>query len=468
VKLYNTLTKKIENFIPNNDDEVKMYTCGPTVYNYSHIGNLRTYIFEDILEKTLVYLGYKVDRVMNITDVGHMESDSETGEDKMSKGARREGKSVLEIADFYTEAFFVDLKKLNIKKPDIVEKASDHIDKYIEIVKSLEKEGYAYISNGNVYFDVSKASNYYQLSGMNEKDLIIGAREDVLEDDNKRNPYDFGLWFTNSKFNNQILQWDSPWGRGYPGWHIECSGIALWFLGDKIDIHCGGVDNIFPHHTNEIAQSEAYTGKKWCNYWLHGEHLNNQTGKMSKSSDKFLTLNLLEIDGYDSLAYRFFVLQSHYRNQLMFSYETLDGAATAYNKLKNKVSSLLAGANESLQENLIEVYKKEFVDSISNDLNTANALTVLFNVLKNQKLNHKSKLYLIEDFDKVLSLDLTKIGDKEYDIDFIKLVERKIEERYVAKQNKNYELADKIRDELKTMRIVLIDSKETTTWKKEE
>ena len=257
MKLYNTLNKKVEEFIPNNKDLVTLYTCGPTVYHYAHIGNLRTYIFEDILEKGLEYLGYNVKRCMNITDVGHMSSDADTGEDKMVKGAIREHKTVYEIADFYTKAFFDDCDKLNIRKPKIVEKASEHIDIYIKMVSKLLNDGYAYISNGNVYFDISKAKDYYKLSGKNPDELIIGAREDVTEDVHKKNPYDFGLWFTISKFENQAMKWDSPWGVGYPGWHIECSGLSINYLGEYLDIHCGGVDNIFPHHTNEIAQSEA-------------------------------------------------------------------------------------------------------------------------------------------------------------------------------------------------------------------
>ena len=308
MKLYNTLTKKIEVFTPNEEGVVRMYTCGPTVYNYAHIGNLRTYIFEDVLEKSLEYIGYDVIRVMNITDVGHMTSDSDTGEDKMEKGALREGKTVYEIADFYTKAFFDDISKLNINKPAIVEKASAHIPKYIEMISKMLEDGYAYISSGNVYFDITKATDYYKLSGKNPGDLRVGVRETVEEDKSKRNPGDFGLWFTVSKFANQDMKWDSPWGVGYPGWHIECSGISAEYLGEYLDIHCGGVDNIFPHHTNEIAQSEAYFGHKWCNYWLHGEHLNDKDGKMSKSKGEFLTVSLLEEKGYSPLAYRFFCL----------------------------------------------------------------------------------------------------------------------------------------------------------------
>ncbi len=468
MKLYNTLTKKNEEFIPNNDRTVKMYTCGRTVYDYAHIGNLRTYIFEDILEKALIYLGYNVERVMNITDIGHMESDSDAGEDKMLQGAKREGKTVGEIASFYTDSFFDDADKLNIKRPNIVERATDHIEEYIKMINKLLEEGYAYIASGNVYFDVTKAPNYYQLSGMNEKDLIIGAREDVEEDKKKRNPFDFGLWFTNSKYNNQILQWDSPWGKGYPGWHIECSAIAIKYLGDKLDIHCGGVDNIFPHHTNEIAQSEAYLGHKWCNYWIHGEHLNDITGKMSKSKGDSLTLNLLEEKGYNPLAYRFFVLQSHYRKQLEFSFESLSDASSAYMKLKNKINNLRDNINGDLNKELIEQYRQRFSNNLGDDLNTANALTTLFDLLKDNNLNNRSKLDLVRDFDRVLSLNLIDNQKPELDSELIKYIDDKIKERDIAKQNKDYALADKIRDELKTKKIILNDTKNKTEWRMEE
>ena len=464
MKLYNTLTKRIEDFIPVDPNQVKMYTCGPTVYHYAHIGNLRTYIFEDILEKTLEYIGYEVKRVMNITDVGHMTSDADTGEDKMLKGAKRENKTVWEIAEFYTNAFFNDAEKLNVRKPLVVEKASDHIDKYIEIISKLLDKGYAYIANGNVYFDISKVDNYYQLSGKNSEELIIGAREDVELDKHKRNPYDFGLWFTTSKFENQVMQWDSPWGRGYPGWHIECSGIALNFLGEYLDIHCGGVDNIFPHHTNEIAQSEAYLGHKWCNYWCHGEHLNDVTGKMSKSKGEFLTLSLLESKGYNPLAYRLFCLQSHYRNQLVFSYEGLDSASNAYNKLLNKVNNIKRSADGDINKEHVLKYQELFKNALKDDLNTSNALTVLYDVLKDEELNNNTKLYLIADFDSVLSLDLLKEKEEVVDGVLINYINEMIEKRNKAKQDKNYEEADAIREELKNKGIIIKDTREGTTF----
>lgn len=460
MKLYNTLNKKVEEFIPNNKDLVTLYTCGPTVYHYAHIGNLRTYIFEDILEKGLEYLGYNVKRCMNITDVGHMSSDADTGEDKMIKGAIREHKTVYEIADFYTKAFFDDCDKLNIRKPKIVEKASEHIDIYIKMVSKLLNDGYAYISNGNVYFDISKAKDYYKLSGKNPDELIIGAREDVTEDVHKKNPYDFGLWFTISKFENQAMKWDSPWGVGYPGWHIECSGLSINYLGEFLDIHCGGVDNIFPHHTNEIAQSEAYLGHKWCNYWLHGEHLNDSTGKMSKSKGEFLTVSLLESKGYNPLAYRFFCLQSHYRNQLVFSYEALDKANNTYNKLLNKIKNIKEDGN--IDNDMVKKYQDKFKDAISNDLNTSLMLTCLYDILKEDTTDN-TKLEIIKDYDKVLSLNLLN-NEKKLDKELIKYINEKLEERKLAKQNKDYEKADNIRKELESKNIKIKDTREGTIY----
>ena len=460
MKLYNTLNKKIEEFKPYNSNLITLYTCGPTVYHYAHIGNLRTYIFEDILEKGLEYLGYNVKRCMNITDVGHMSSDADTGEDKMLKGAQREHKTVYEIADFYTNAFFEDCNKLNIRKPKIVEKASEHIDIYIKMVEKLLADGYAYISNGNVYFDISKAKDYYKLSGKNPDELIIGAREDVVEDVHKKNPYDFGLWFTISKFENQAMKWDSPWGVGYPGWHIECSGLAINYLGEYLDIHCGGVDNIFPHHTNEIAQSEAYLGHKWCNYWLHGEHLNDSTGKMSKSKGEFLTVSLLENKNYNPLAYRFFCLQSHYRNQLVFSYEVLDKAVNTYNKLLNKIKNIKEDGN--IDNDIVKKYQDKFKDAISNDLNTSLMLTCLYDILKEDTTDN-TKLEIIKDYDKVLSLNLLN-NEKKINSELTNYINKKIEERNMAKKNKDYELADKIRKELESKNIKIKDTREGTIY----
>lgn len=461
MNLYNTKSRSIEKFIPNEENEVKLYTCGPTVYHYAHIGNLRSYIMEDILEKTLNYLGYHVTRCMNITDVGHLSSDSDTGEDKMLKGAKREKKTVLEIAEMYTNAFFEDCKKLNIKKPEIIAPATKHIDEYIKVIEKLLEKGYAYKSNGNIYFDVTKLDNYYALTNHTLDELVVGAREDVEEDTGKKNQADFVLWFTKSKFDSQELKWDSPWGVGYPGWHIECSCISMKYLGEYLDIHCGGVDNIFPHHTNEIAQAEGYLGHKWCNYWFHVEHLNDSTGKMSKSKGEFLTVSLLEQKGYNPLAYRLFCLQSHYRKQLVFTYDALDNATNAYDKLKNRVKSLKENTNEEIDFNLVKEYQNKFKEALGNDLNTADALTTLYDVLK-LDTNNKTKLYLIEDFDKVLSLDLLK--EEEIDNETLEYINKKIEERNIAKKNKDYTKADSIREELQSKGIYIKDTREGTTF----
>lgn len=463
MKIYNTLTKSVEEFIPRDKNEVKMYTCGPTVYNYAHIGNLRTYIFEDVFEKALNYIGYNVKRVMNITDVGHMTSDADTGEDKMLKGAQRDNKSVLEIAEFYTVSFFNDTNKLNIKKPAIVKKASEQVNGYIKVISKLIETGHAYVSNGNVYFDITKANDYYKLSGRNENDLLIGVRDDVEEDKFKHNPFDFGLWFTSSKFDNQALKWDSPWGVGYPGWHIECSGICIEYLGEYLDIHCGAVDNIFPHHTNEIAQSEAYLGHKWCNYWVHGEFLNDETGKMSKSKGEFLILSLLEEKGYKPLAYRFFCLGSHYRRQLVFSYQSLDTASSSYEKLRNRIKNVKAD-DSTVDEEQVSSYEVIFKAALEDDLNTSTALTTLFNVIKDDSLNNNTKRFLIASFDKVLSLDLLKEDISVIDNELKIKIESLIAERNTAKTAKDYSKADEIRDTLLSMGVTIKDGREDTTY----
>jgi len=463
MKIYNTLTRKIEEFIPNNKNEITMYTCGPTVYHFAHIGNLRSYIMEDILEKTFNLMGYKVKRCMNITDVGHLSSDSDSGEDKMLKGAKREHKTVMQIADMYTKAFFEDCNKLNIKKPEIVVKATECIDEYIKIIETLLKKEYAYISNGNVYFDITKLKDYYALTNHKEDEMVVGVREGVEEDLGKKNQGDFVLWFTKSKFDDQELKWNSPWGIGYPGWHIECSGISILKLGEHLDIHCGGIDNIFPHHTNEIAQSESYLGHKWCNYWFHVEHLNDETGKMSKSKGEFLTVSLLEEKGYDPICYRLFCLQSHYRKQLLFSYDILDGAVNTYNKLKSKIKNIKENKNGEIEYNLVEKYKINFLEALGNDLNTSLALTTLYDVIKSEA-NNNTKLYLIEMFDSVLSLNLLKDDIQKIDDELTKYINEKIEERNKAKQDKNYELSDSIRNELLQKGIILKDTREGTIF----
>ncbi|MDY4999952.1 MAG: cysteine--tRNA ligase, partial [Lachnospiraceae bacterium] len=362
MRLYNSLTKKVEDFVPNVEGKVGMYTCGPTVYHYAHIGNLRSYIMEDVLEKELRFEGYDVKRVMNITDVGHLSSDADTGEDKMLAGAKREHKSVMEIAKFYTDAFFLDCAKLNIKTPDVVEPATNCIDEFINMIKVLLEKGYAYKAGENIYFDTSKLDNYYVFGNQNEDELMVGVRDDVSEDENKKNKNDFVLWFTKSKFEDQALKWDSPWGVGYPGWHIECSCISMKHLGEYMDIHCGGIDNMFPHHTNEIAQTESYTGHKWCNYWFHVHHLNDERGKMSKSKGGFLTVSKLEEDGYDPIVYRMFCLQSHYRKPLVFKEEILNQVADTYKKLKKRIVAL------STEGDVDEAALKEWHDKFASEV----------------------------------------------------------------------------------------------------
>lgn len=465
MKLYNTLTKTVDEFVPRDPQNVKMYTCGPTVYHFAHIGNLRTYVMEDVLEKALNYVGFKVERAMNITDVGHLSGDSDDGEDKMLKGAEREHKSVMEIAAFYTDAFKKDCMALNIKWPGIVVPATSCVDTYIEMIEVLLQKGYAYVSGGNVYFDVSKLKNYYVLSNQNTDDLFVGAREGVTDDEGKKNPQDFALWFTKSKFENHALKWASPWGEGYPGWHIECSGISYKYLGEFLDIHCGGVDNKFPHHTNEIAQSESFLGHKWCSNWFHVQHLNLADGKMSKSKGEFITIDSLKQKGYDPEVYRLFCLQSHYRRVLVFSYEGLDSAKGAYLSLKKQISALIQD-DKPLQTDKIQEFDKKFRAALENDLNTSLAITCVFDVLKSD-MNDNSKIELLKKFDTVLGLSFDKMLEQktvEIDKDFENYILSKIEERKQAKLEKNYAKSDAIRDELKAKGVTLIDTKEGTSF----
>ncbi len=466
MKIYNSLTKKIEEFVPNVEGKVAMYTCGPTVYHFAHIGNLRSYIMEDALEKLLRYSGYDVKRVMNITDVGHLSSDADTGEDKMLSGAKREHKSVMEIAKFYTDAFFADCADLNIKTPDVVEPATNCIDEFIHMIEVLLDKGYAYKAGENIYFDTSKLKEYYVFGAQNEEELMVGARDDVSEDTNKRNRNDFVLWFTKSKFEDQALKWDSPWGVGYPGWHIECSCISMKHLGEYMDIHCGGIDNMFPHHTNEIAQSESYMGHKWVNYWFHVHHLNDETGKMSKSKGDFLTVSLLKSKGYDPLAYRLFCLQSHYRKPLTFSYDALDQAQATYRKLKKRVLSLSAMGDPDMSK--VDEWHQKFADEVGMDLNTSMAVTYVYDVLK-ADLDDATKRAIIDDFDKVLSLDLTKAdeaSDAPEDNELAAYVEEMINKRKEAKKAKDFATADAIRDELLAKGIVIKDTREGTVWER--
>lgn len=466
MKLFNSLTHTVDEFVPNEPGKVSMYTCGPTVYHFAHIGNLRSYIMEDVLEKYMRYVGYDVKRVMNITDVGHLTSDGDTGDDKMLKGAKREKKTVMEIAQFYTDAFFADCAKLNIKTPDVVQPATGCIDDFIKVISSLMEKGFAYEAGGNIYFDTSKLSKYYVFGDFKEEDLAVGVREGVEADSNKKNKADFVLWFTKSKFDDQELKWDSPWGVGYPGWHIECSCISMKNLGEYLDIHCGGIDNQFPHHTNEIAQSEAYVGHKWCNYWFHVHHLNTTGGKMSKSKGEFLTVSLLESKGYDPLVYRFFCLQSHYRKSLVFSYENLDNAKVAYDKLVARCAQLVS-ANDTAGVNAkdFDALKALFTNAMDEDINTSNGITAIYDVLK-ADTNPATKLALLEDFDKVLSIGIVEKAkklaatDSQSDIpqDILDLVEQRKE----ARKAKNFMLADEIRDQISQMGYLVEETRQGT------
>ncbi|MBQ7834618.1 MAG: cysteine--tRNA ligase [Ruminiclostridium sp.] len=466
--LYNTATRKKEEFIPRFEGKVSMYTCGPTVYHYAHIGNLRSYIMEDILEKYLRFTGYDVKRVMNITDVGHLTSDGDTGDDKMLKGAKREKKTVMEIAQFYTDAFFEDCKKLNIKRPDVVEPATQCIDEFIRVIESLIEKGYAYEAGGNIYFDTSKLEQYYIFNDFKEEDLAVGVRDGVEEDSNKRNKADFVLWFTKSKFDDQELKWDSPWGIGYPGRHLECSCISMKHLGEYLDIHCGGIDNAFPHHTNEIAQSEAYLGHKWCNYWFHILHLNTNSGKMSKSSGEFLTVSLLESKGYNPLVYRFFCLQSHYRKSLVFTYENLDNAVTSYNKLTAKIGALLKAEQGEVEQAKYDELMKIFRDALDNDLNTSLAITALYDVLK-AETTPATKLALIREFDKVLGIGLIESASKPAEEAVNDIPQEVLDlaaQRAEARKAKNFALADELRGKIAEMGYIIEETRQGTNIKK--
>lgn len=470
--LYNTLTRNKEEFTPRIPGKVSMYTCGPTVYHYAHIGNLRTYIMEDVLEKYLRFSGLDVKRVMNITDVGHLTSDGDTGDDKMLRGAKREHKSVMEIAKFYTDAFFEDCGKLNIKTPDVVEPATSCIDEFIRVITGLIDKGFAYEAGGNIYFDTSKLRNYYVFNDFREDDLAVGVREGVEEDSNKRNKADFVLWFTKSKFEDQELKWDSPWGLGYPGWHIECSCISMKNFGEYLDIHCGGVDNIFPHHTNEIAQSESYLGHEWCRHWFHVHHLNTSDGKMSKSKGEFLTVSLLEEKGCSPIVYRFFCLLSHYRKSLVFSWESLDNAASTYDKLLAKIAPLTDyEGDDKISEDEFDRLMKNFKAALDNDLNTSLAITAVYDTLKSDT-NTATKLALLREFDKVLSLDLIENAAKfrERSDNSVSEIPPEVAEladqRKKARAEKNFALADELRDRINAMGYEVIETRQGTEIRK--
>lgn len=449
ISFYNTMSRAIDKVEPVDGKEVKMYCCGPTVYNYAHIGNLRTYVFEDLLAKTIRLAGYKLKHVMNITDVGHLTSDADVGDDKMLLAAEREKIQVLELARKYEKVFFDHTAALGINRPDVVARATEHIPDMIAFVKKLEEKGFAYFSNGNVYFDTSKFPNYGQLSKQNRTELKHGAR--VEQDENKRNPSDFVLWFTTSKFENQVLQWDSPWGRGYPGWHIECSVMAMKYLGERIDIHCGGIDHIAVHHENEIAQSEAYLGHKWVNCWIHAAFLQMKDGKMSKSKGEFLTLDTLIAKGYKPEHYKYFCLTSHYKTSSNFSFDALDAAKNAYESLVSKIKELKQSVsdNKTVDIELESSYIKKFNSFMFNDLKTPQALAVVWEVLRNPAMPPKSKLNFMEHTDKIFGLSLEGIiKEREAELMLPDNISKIIEQRQQVRMAKDWKKSDELRDVL--------------------
>jgi len=458
LKIYNTLTNSKEEFKPIKDNIVGLYTCGPTVYNYAHIGNLRTYIFEDILRRVLEYNGYRINHAMNITDVGHLVGDGDGGEDKLEIGAKRENKSPLEIAKFYEEKFFQDLKDLNILSPFSVAKATDTIKEQIEIIKILMDKGIAYQTSLAIYFDVTKFPEYGRLAGQKLSEKTTQAREEVYVDKGKKNRQDFALWFfLAGRYKNHILRWPSPWGEGFPGWHIECSAISRKLLGQPFDIHCGGVDHIGTHHTNEIAQSEAAFNVPLANYWLHGEFLVIDKKKMAKSEGTFVTLDNLKNKGFKPPQYRFLVLNTHYRRPLNFSWKAMETAKNGLEHLYNQVKKI-----GRIKGKINSGYKKKFLEKINDDLNIPQALAVVQDLLKS-KLSNKDKLATILDFDKVLGLKLAEaIKEKEIPKEILELAE----ERLKMRQEKKWQEADKLRQKIKILGFEIEDTDEGYKIKK--
>jgi cysteinyl-tRNA synthetase len=467
----------MEDFVPLAPGRAGLYTCGPTVYNYAHIGNLRTYLFEDILRRALQYAGYEVTHVMNVTDVGHLTDDADSGEDRMFVGARKTGKTVWEIADHYTKAFFADLEHLNILMPTVVCKATDHIEDMIGLIKRIESNGFTYTRGGNLYFDIEKFPSYGELALLDMDQLKAGARIEV--DANKKNPHDFVLWFTQSKFKHQAMLWESPWGRGYPGWHIECSAMSMHYLGESFDIHCGGVDHIAVHHTNEIAQAQAATGKKWVNYWLHGEFLVTSNAKMSKSLENFTTLSALAEKGYDPLDYRYFCLGAHYRKQLNFSFEDLDAAKSARNNLVQRLALLKDQTGEQASgkgKDAAEVsavlplegkalsYLRSFQENMANDLNMPKCLSDLWNLVKDRQVEPALTLRAALEMDRVLGLDLQREYNSQVALD--EELSGLIQERSEARARRDFATADRIRAELDSRGIVLEDTQDGVRLKK--
>ncbi len=458
VRLFNTLSRTVEPFTPVSPGKVGLYTCGPTVYDYAHIGNLRTYLFEDLLRRTLQVAGYDVHHVMNITDVGHLESDADLGRDKMVLASEREARSPWEIARFYEDAFFADLELLGVLAPHVRARATEHMPDIIAFVRDLEAEGFAYVVDGNVYFDIGRYADYPRLARLSLDELREGARVEV--DPRKRNPLDFVLWFSRSKYPNQIMQWDSPWGRGFPGWHIECSAIASRYLGDRIDIHCGGVDHVSVHHTNERAQSEARYGHRWVNVWMHGEFLVLRTSKMAKSAGGFLTLGSLMEAGFAPVHYRYYTLGARYRSQLEFSWEALDAARTAFENLKNRVCAWRVDPEPARGGSATEDHRARFWEAIAEDLDTPRAMAALWEAVRDPRLGSEAKLDLLEDFDRVLGLGVSEWRRPRIPEE----LEQLVADREEARARRDWETADALRDELREAGIQLKDTPRGTDW----
>ena len=474
LSLYNTLGRKIEPFQSLVPGKVGFYGCGPTVYNYAHIGNLRAYVTHDILVRALRRAGYDAVHVMNVTDVGHLTGDDDSGDDKMVKSAEERGKSVLEIAAFYTEAFFKDTARLNIQKPTVVCKATEHIGDMIGLISRIEAKGYTYTAGGNLYFDITKFPTYGDFARLALDDGKTESR--VVHDGNKKNPFDFALWFTKSKFGNQALVWDSPWGRGYPGWHIECSAMSMKYLGEQFDIHAGGIDHVAIHHTNEIAQSEAATGKQWVRYWVHNEFLVMDKGKMSKSSGSFLTLQTLVDAGYSPMDYRYLLLGGHYRTQLQFSFESLEGAKNARKSLLDRLGNLREKAKPESLEALVlgsqaQAHMDAFNRAIDEDLSTPRGLAELWGLIRDPEVSPEEALFVCADMDRILGLALMEDSQKSRKVDAVDAelaaeIEALVAKRKDAKKNRDFPEADRIRDTLRDRGILLEDGPAGTTWRR--
>ncbi|MBV6477332.1 MAG: Cysteine--tRNA ligase [Ignavibacteria bacterium] len=465
LKLFNTLTRKKEEFIPINKDEVSMYSCGPTVYNYMHIGNLRTFFFEDILLRVLKYDGFNVKYVMNITDIGHLVSDSDEGEDKMEQSAKESGKKVSEIAGYYTDVFKRDVDLLNVIPPLYYPKPTEYIDEQIAMIKCLEEKGFTYVTSDGVYYDTSKFPDYGKMARLDIKGLQEGARIEYSEE--KKNITDFALWKFSPKNEKRLSEWNSPWGIGFPGWHIECSAMSKALLGNHIDIHCGGIDHIPVHHTNEIAQSEACNGEKFVNYWLHGEFLDMGNEKMSKSLGNFITMQTLIDKGYSPMDYRYFLLMAHYRKKLKFTFEALDAAASGYKNLSQRILKLKTeiDSGNTFDKSLIETYRERFSAKINDDLNMPEAMSVIWELLKEEKITSADKLELIYEFDKVTGLRLNEIKE-EIPSEIPEEIQKLAVKRIDAKKKKDFKLADEIRSLIKEKGYEIADTKDGFTLKK--